>query len=92
MPNLGFVDQVADQVAANPGTGMQPPPPPPGPPGPEASIQKFMQGLSQILPGLPPEKAQAIGQLLISVIGQEESGEPLHPPGPPPVMPQPGLI
>lgn len=26
MPNLGFVDQVADQVTANPGAGMQPPP------------------------------------------------------------------
>ena len=51
MPNLGFVDQVADQVTANPGAGMQPPPPGPG--GPPPVIQQFMQGLSQILPGLP---------------------------------------
>lgn len=80
MPNLGFVDQVADQVAANPGAGMQPPPPGPG--GPAPVIQQFMQGLSQILPGLPPEKAQQIGQLLIATLGQQESAEPEpgHPP------------
>lgn len=78
MPNLGFVDQVADQVAANPGAGMQPP----GPAGPPPVILQFMQGLSQILPGLPPEKAQAIGQLLIATLGQQESAEPEpgHPP------------
>lgn len=85
MPNLGFVDQVADQVTANPGAGMQPPPPGPG--GPPPVIQQFMQGLSQILPGLPPEKAQQIGQLLIATLGQQESAEPepphAMPPGPP---------
>lgn len=75
MPNLGFVDQVANQVAANPGVGMQPSPAPPEP-LPPAVLQKFMAGLAQILPGLPPEKAQAIGQLLISAFSQEDALEP----------------
>ena len=68
MPDLSFVDKVADQVTS-------PPVAPPEPLPPEV-LQKFMAGLTQILPGLPPEKAQAIGQLLISAFSQEDALEP----------------
>lgn len=68
MPDLSFVDQVADQVTSAPPTPPEPLPP--------AVLQKFMAGLAQILPGLPPEKAQAIGQLLISALSQEDALEP----------------
>jgi hypothetical protein len=63
--------------------------PPGGPAGQTASpekippqvIQKFISGLSQIIPNLQPPQLQAVIQLLQAAFAQEDSLEPNEPQG-----------